>query len=41
MKKMEYMAPEMEVVEMKYSKILCASGDTIDIGGEGGEGGLD
>ena len=27
MKKMEYLAPEMEVLEIKYTKMLCASGD--------------
>ena len=33
MKKIEYMAPEMEVVDMKYNQILCASdggGSTSD-----------
>lgn len=25
---MKYMAPEMEVVEMKYAKMLCASEDS-------------
>jgi hypothetical protein len=28
MKMMKYMAPEMEVVEMKYAKMLCASEDS-------------
>lgn len=35
MKKMDYMAPEMETVEMKYSQIVCASGEIVDFGGEG------
>lgn len=37
MKKMEYFAPEMEMIEMKYNQIICASGDgnTIDNGGSG------
>lgn len=34
MKKIEYKAPEMEVIEMKYNKMLMAS----EIGGGGGEG---
>ena len=25
MKKIEYMAPEMEVIDLKYNQILCAS----------------
>ena len=28
MKMMEYITPEMEVVEMKYAKMLCASEDS-------------
>ena len=27
MKMMEYMTPEMEVIELKYAKMLCASGE--------------
>ena len=27
MKKTEYIVPEMEVLELKYCKILCNSGD--------------
>ena len=30
MKKIEYMAPEMEIVKIEYNKILMASGDTVD-----------
>ena len=39
MKKIEYLAPEMEVVEMKYNKILMASGEEAGGGGslEGGD----
>ncbi len=35
MKKIEYMAPEMEVVEMKYNGVLCASGEEAGGGGTG------
>lgn len=36
MKKTDYMAPEMETVELKYCKMLCSSdGSTIDEGGSG------
>ena len=28
MKKIEYIAPEMEIVKIEYNKILMASGDT-------------
>ena len=34
MKKNEYMAPEMEVVELKLNGMLCTS----DTAGQGGEG---
>jgi len=37
MKKMEYMAPEMEIVEMTLAKIICTS----ETAGQGGEGGAD
>ncbi len=37
MKKIEYIVPEMEVLELKYSHILCASGDEPPYGGEGTE----
>jgi len=36
MKKMEYLAPEIDVLEIKYSKMLCASDS--DEPGYGGEG---
>jgi len=36
MKKMEYLAPEIDVLEIKYSKMLCASGE--DEPGYGEEG---
>ena len=35
MKKMEYLVPEMEILELKYSKMLCASGDEDEPGYEG------
>lgn len=35
MKKFEYMAPEMEVVEMKYNGVLCASDEEAGGGGTG------
>ena len=35
MKKIEYMAPMMEIVEMKYNKILMASGEEAGGGGTG------
>ena len=38
MKKIEYKAPEMEVIEMKYNKMLMASGSTP---GDGGHADLD
>ena len=34
MKKMDYMAPEMEVLEVKYNKILMASGEFPGLGEE-------
>lgn len=34
MKKMEYLAPEMEIVKIEYNKILMASGDNPEPGGE-------
>ena len=34
MKKNEYMAPEMEIVKIEYNKILMASGETPEPGGE-------
>ena len=34
MKKIEYMAPEMEVVKMSVAKIICTS-ETASQGGEG------
>ena len=34
MKKNEYMAPEMEIVKIEYNKILMASGDNPEPGGE-------
>jgi hypothetical protein len=34
--KIEYLVPEMEVLEIKYSKMLCASGDDEPVwGGDG------
>jgi hypothetical protein len=36
MKKIEYIVPEMEELELRYSKMLCASGD--DEPGDGGDG---
>ena len=36
MKKIEYIVPEIEVLELRYSPILCASGD--DEPGNGGDG---
>ena len=33
MKKIEYMAPEMEIVKIEYNKILMASGENA--GGSG------
>jgi len=36
MKKMEYLVPEMEILELKYSKMLCAS--DADEPGYSGEG---
>ena len=36
MKKMEYLVPEMEILELKYSKMLCAS--DADEPGYNGEG---
>ncbi len=38
MKKIEYKAPEMEVIEMKYNKMLLGSGSTP---GDGGHEDLD
>lgn len=35
MKKIEYIVPEIEVLELKYSPILCASGDEPPYGGPG------
>jgi len=35
MKKIEYLAPEMEVIEMKYNKMLMASGENPQPGGSG------
>jgi len=35
MKKNEYIVPEMEVLEMKYCKILCGSGDEPPYNGDG------
>lgn len=35
MKKIEYKAPEMEVIEMKYNKMLMASGDGEQAPGTG------
>ena len=37
MKKIEYIVPEMEVLELKYSPILCASGDEPPYGGGGSD----
>jgi len=37
MKKIEYIVPEMEVLEMKYCKILCGSGDEPPYDGPGTE----
>ena len=33
MKKIEYMAPEMEIVKIEYNKILMASGEQAGGGG--------
>ena len=33
MKKIEYMTPEMEVVDLKYNQILCASDGGSQQGG--------
>jgi len=41
MKKIEYMAPEMEVVDLKYNQILCASdgsNSNADLSDEESEG---
>lgn len=38
MKKKEYLAPEMELVEVKLNSILMASGDDDDTTGGGGGG---
>jgi len=35
MKKIEYFTPEVEVIEMKYNKMLMASGEEAEQGGEG------
>jgi len=35
MKKIEYLSPEMETIELKYLKMLCASEDEPGYGGEG------
>ena len=35
MKKIEYKAPETEVIEMKYTKMLMASGDGSEAPGTG------
>lgn len=41
MKKMDYMAPEMEIVKMKYCKFLCASeNDNEPPYGGGGQPGV-
>jgi hypothetical protein len=39
MKKIEYIAPEMEIVKIEYNKILCASNGSEEGDGdmEGGE----
>ena len=33
--KKEYLVPEMEILELKYCKMLCASGDEPPDGGAG------
>ena len=33
--KKEYLVPEMEILELKYCKMLCASGDEPPYGGPG------
>ena len=33
--KKEYLVPEMEILELKYCKMLCASGDEPPYGGAG------
>ena len=38
MKKIEYKAPEMEVIEMKYNKMLMASSGEIAPGTDDSEG---
>jgi hypothetical protein len=35
MKKIEYLSPEMETIELKYLKMLCASEDEPGWGGPG------
>lgn len=42
MKKIEYMAPEMEIVKMTMKQhLLDGSGSTAEQGGEGGDAELD
>jgi len=36
--KKEYFVPEMEILELKYCKMLCASGDEPPYDGPGGDG---
>jgi len=35
MKKIEYLSPEMETIELKYLKMLCASEDEPGYAGPG------